>query len=580
MMSQSLARSRAPLVAAISATVSTTVAATVLAFVAPRRAWAEDDRSDSLTVLPQTGVGLAVSSVESRAVVDVTQLSRLTLFSLRASAPLDAESRFNEFVDEGLMTSGFSASMLIGLDQRAWVLKQANERMARIATAVEVLRTPALNMDLRSAFVRKHGLRNEPNAIARYFCDGRPEVSPASEAGEPAAAPAGGAGAAAAAAAAAAAPGAARAAAAAPGAAPAAPSAAPPVEAGPCEMTVQVPRGICTALERPCDDAFDLAAAATEASRAIIGGAACAGFIDGRDIDRCFAASWWLLAREREVNARKIAVYFREPGSVEKTWDTFASVDAKRARLLLAASGGRKASALIDNRDEVIGVLRAAHRAIALERRDLLTTGLSTTKYELYSVLFDASLGYDRYDVVAANSDSLLSTERSRLAVGVNYTKYLRSTPGLAINLRGGFEHAQSSGAIRANCDVFDPRLPANCEEDRPLLIADTPDDVSSLYVRGAILYQWRDQLATNSWIPGMELRGGFENVGQGAVGTLRPTLFATFLRGPVAVRAGVAFDMSYRLDEDSIDLTARSRWRVAPMFVIGGTFASLPELE
>lgn len=573
MMSQSLARSSALLVATISAS--------VLTFVAPRGARAEDERSDSLTVLPQTGVGVAVSSVETRAVVDVTQLSHLTLFSLRASAPLDKESRFNEFVDEGLMTSGFAASMLIGLDQRAWVLKQANERMARIATAVEVLRTPALNMDLRSAFVRKHGLRNEPNAIARYYCDGRPEVRPAGEDEKPAA------GAGAATSPAAAAPGAAPAAPAAPGAAlaapaapGAAPAAAPPVEPGPCEMTVQVPRGICTALERPCDDAFDLAAAATEASRAIIGGASCAGFIDGRDIDRCFAASWWLLVHEREVNARKIAVYFREPGSVEKTWDTFAAVDAKRAQLLLAASGGRKASALIDNRDEVIGALRAAHRAIALERRDLLTTGLSTTKYDLYSILFDASLGYDRYDVVAANSGSLLSTERSRLAIGANYTKYLRSTPGLAINLRGGFEHSQASGAIRANCSVFDPRLPTNCDEDRPALIADTPDDVSSLYVRGAVLYQWRDQLATNSWIPGMELRGGFENVGQGAVGTIRPTLFATFLRGPVAVRAGVAFDMSYRLDEDSIDPTLRSQWRVAPMFVIGGTFASLPELE
>lgn len=572
MMSQSLARSSALLVATISASVLTFAAV-------PRGARAEDERSDSLTVLPQTGVGVAVSSMETRAVVDVTQLSRLTLFSLRASAPLDKESRFNEFIDEGLMTSGFAASMLIGLDQRAWVLKQADERMARIASAVEVLRTPALNMDLRSAFVRKHGLRNEPNAIARYYCDGRPEVSAAGEDKQPAAAPpapsapSAGAGAAAA-------PGAAPGAPGAPAAPGAAPAAAPPVEPGPCEMTVQVPRGICAALERPCDDAFDLAAAATEASRAIIGGASCAGFIDGRDIDRCFAASWWLLVHEREVNARKIAVYFREPGSVEKTWDTFAAADAKRATLLLAASGGRKASALIDNRDEVIGVLRAAHRAIALERRDLLTTGLSTTKYDLYSVLFDASLGYDRYDVLAANSDSLLSTERSRISIGVNYTKYLRSTPGLAINLRGGFEHSQASGAIRANCDVFDPRLPTTCDEDRPTLLTDTPDDVSSIYARGAILYQWRDQLATNSWIPGMELRGGFEDVGQGAVGTIRPTLFATFLRGPVAVRAGVAFDMSYRLDEDSIDPTLRSQWRVAPMFVIGGTFASLPELE
>lgn len=492
-----------------------------------RAAHAEDDRSDSLTLIPGNHASVVVTPSESRGQLEMSTLSKSYLLSLRASVPLDHETRVREFVGEGQLVSGYSAGLQVGFDQRAYPLAELDETLARLSTAIGVLRTPPLNMDLRSAYVQKHALKNNANAITRHFCG--------------------------------------------------------PDPAAPCELASDVPRAICTALNRPCDDVFDLAQAATEASRAALSGSSCSSFFSGAVIDRCFAAIWWLFIHEHEATVRKIAVYFREPGSVDATWRTLVAADPRRAATLLAAGGNRKAQVLLDNREEILGVLQAAHRAAALSRRDFMLTGIRPSgRLDNYAILFDGNLAYDRFDVRPGDvQQNPVSTERSHISIGGVYTSYPKGSTGLALTARAGLEHSQASGAVEAQLCTPSPGLPTvQCSGDVLLLPSSTPDGETSLYLRGALTYQLQRTPTRDDVIPGGELRLDLDNLGSGATISVRPTLFATAIKGSFAARFGVSFDLLYRIGTDGNEQFTHSRWAVAPMFFFGTSFASLPVID
>jgi hypothetical protein len=490
-------------------------------------AHAEDDRSDALTLIPGNHASVVISSSERRGQLEMSTLSKEYFLSLRASVPLDDDTRVTQFIGEGQLVSGYAAGLLVGFDQRGYQLAELDSRLKRLSTAITALRTPPLNMDLRGAFVKRHNLKNDIPTITQYFCG--PDAS------------------------------------------------------APCELAVHLPRAICQALKRPCDDVFDLAQAATEAARATLAGSACSSFFSGEVIDRCFAASWWLFVHEREANVRKIAVYFREPGSVEATWATLVAADPRRAATLLSAGSNRKAQVLLDNREEILGVLEAAFRAGALARRDLMITGIRASgRLDNYAILFDANLSYDRFDVHPGDlAATVVSTERSHLTAGASYTSYPRSSTGMALTVRAGVQHSQSSGAVQAQRCAPAPGLPTlNCDGEALLLPASTPDGETTLYLRGAMTYQLQHRPRHDDVIPGGELRVNLDSLGGGAIVSLRPTLFATAVHGSFAARFGIAFDLLYRIGTDEGELDRHSRWAVAPMFFFGTSFASLPVLD
>jgi hypothetical protein len=124
----------------------------------PGVASGEDGQGDSLTVLPWSTASLVVSSKDTRAVL---QLSDMTDCGLRwtgsVSAPLDSDSRVAAFTNNRELGSGFKATLQIGWDRDAkilaaqakWVhevealvtaltampIYAANGRLARFATA-------------------------------------------------------------------------------------------------------------------------------------------------------------------------------------------------------------------------------------------------------------------------------------------------------------------------------------------------------------------------------------------------------------------------------------------------------------
>jgi len=94
-------------------------------------AHADDPKKDSLTVLPWTQATLLFSSDEKLGVVEFSQLFKKKWgLNIKASAPIDKDTRVAAFVDDGHLSSGFTGSFQIGYDRRA-------KQSARLADNIE-----------------------------------------------------------------------------------------------------------------------------------------------------------------------------------------------------------------------------------------------------------------------------------------------------------------------------------------------------------------------------------------------------------------------------------------------------------
>ena len=496
---------------------------------------AADERKDSITVLPWTNATLVFGTSDKTGVVEYIHLSGTSdrMLYLKAAAPVDKETRIGAFTGENRLASGFSGTLQFGLDERAAELRRLRDLYLSVRQASEdlVAAEVPIQEDELKAYIRRHGIREDADAISRFLCTSLGQAN--------------------------------------------------------CTPEV-VARAVCQQVsdrDDLCPEATITDAATKVAREALPACAAMPG--DARETspkirDQCFLAKFWLNRNQETIRYRKILDFVVQQETIQKIWSVLELVDEKRAQELLKKYGpGGKAQALLDEKEAVSAAFKGLLGRSKLALRDLLLTGvLAKGAKSARSITIDGNVTYDHLEVYRDDLAAKVGgISKYQTSLGLNATYYPIDVTGTALNFRLGYSLAREPKAKKTERCLMrtssDPAITGrSCQADALFLAGEIPDARSSAYLRAAATYQYVGERAEDDLVPGIELRGGLEGLGADRSATARLTLFGTPIKGTAAARVGIALDLAYAIDRDLSE--ERSRWTVTPLFFLGASFTDL----
>jgi hypothetical protein len=489
--------------------------AILLVLVTSAPAYAGDDKKDSLTVLPWSQAAVVFSAAEKVGAVEYSQLfGGSYLLDVKASAPIDDDTRVAAFTRNTQIAAGFTGSLQFGLDDRAKLLSELESRLVEASDAIGLLSSGAEAVTLEEDFVARNKIDAGADSIARFLC-GAESCTPA-----------------------------------------------------------VVARKICDRLgETACAADVRSVDQATERARSVrtqcdvLRGDAPSG-----QKDRCFLSSWWLRQQGLFAANARVQRLATDQRKLEEIWTIFKKLNPDKAKELVAK--GRR-QAILEDRELFIATLRSALRLRALERRDLLLTAMPSRAARAVSI--DATLSYDRLSVFQDDLASRTTADtKYDLRLGANYT-YYAAVPGLAISARAGLDRTLDPNASKAERCVQLPSTDQmvggrRCNMSVLFRSGPAPSADSSVFARIAATYQYGGKPSDDDLIPGVEARLGLEGIFDKKSLDTRLTLFGTPVKGTTAARVGVALDVSYAINAE----VGESRWTVTPLVFVGATFTDL----
>lgn len=504
-----------------------TVAFVGFVVLCPSVVLADDDKKDELTLLPWTDATLVFSSGDDRGTVSYAQTSGSGIgFHLKASAPLDDDTRIAALTDQNKLVGGFAASLQVGWDTRADYVKSLADAAAAAADAVEELGEPP---DWTSS-----GAQARYAASIAVVDDGPPPGSDQQIQAQLC------------------------------------------KQAGisTCELPTMLPALCAKYFGGPCASDDEFYAKATSYSRAH-----CAG--TGRPSDACASAGFGVAYLQRDKAYGTVNRFVGDKALFDRIVSAYEQVDpdAKDALAKCRAGGATAEQCVVDKLPDIADKLDELVRTIPLQRRDFLLTAVRDRPTWDFALMVGASLSYDRstvyQDDIAAKAKAAVAYD---FALGPDLTAYA-PIEGLSFNARIGFARSRETGATTfercatvnsTNGDVTGRR----CNSKALFRAGGSPDPESSGFVRLAVDYQYRGKVSKDDLIPGVELRAGIDGIGQDLVAQTRLTLFGTPVSGNAAARVGVAVDVSYAIDHDAA--SDDPRWVVTPLVFVGATLADL----
>jgi hypothetical protein len=507
----------------------------------PSLVHADDSKKDTITVLPWTDATLVIGSTEKRGAVQYAQpLPQSLALYVKATAPLDEDSRIAALGSENDFAPGFSGQIQFGYDQRTQYLRELNKNISDLAQA----RRPLVKIPDYAArgvlaeYCKYHntGVCSDGVVFNHYCKRVTGESCEVSDATQMAAA-----------------------------------------FAAICQK--RLTQGNATCGSGSLRDYAHFAVAYAELHE-------CAQKkpeVLARD-ESCFAAIWgpeFLLSQRAAKKAFGAAAELQRTQQMAAAWKIVKVIAPAKADELKKISGSDDATLILEHPDAVLVVLNQVLRASALERRDLFLSGAmpGADRYT-QAIFFDASLSYDRLEVYQDDLSADPKDEKNYdLEIGVNYTIYT-SVPGLSINGRLGYERKRQSDAEKVKRCTEIPSSDTGttgslCDSDALFRSGDAPEPVNGEYFRLALNYQYLGNLSEDDVIPGLELRFGLEDtLSKDRYFEGRFALFGTPVKGTAAARAGIAFDVTY--DPSLAAGGTDRRWTVTPIIFIGATVASL----
>lgn len=486
----------------------------VLATSAPARAG--DDKKDSLTVLPWSQAAVVFSSDDKVGAVEYSQLFGTSyLLDVKASAPIDDDTRIAAFTSNTHLAAGFTGSVQFGWDDRAKLLGELEAMLVEASGAIETLSSGAEAVTLEEDFVARHQIAAGTDAISHFLCD--PETC------------------------------------------------SPAVVAR--KICERLGGAACAAGDRQVAEATQRATSIRQQCDVVRGDAP----VDKKD--RCFLSSWWLRQQGLFAADERVQRLARDQKKLDQTWSVFEKLDPGKAKEL-AAKGQKQA--ILEDTQLIISTLRSARRTRALERRDLLLTAMPSGR-AAQAFSFDARLSYDRLSVFQDDLASRTTADtKYDVGLGMNYT-YYAGIEGLAITARAGLDQALDPSASKAERCVQLPSTDQmvggqRCNMSVLFRSGPAPDAETSVFARLAASYQYGGRRSDDDLIPGVEGRIGLEGIFAKKSLDGRLTLFGTPVKGTTAARVGVALDVSYAINGEA----GESRWTVTPLVFVGATFSDL----
>jgi hypothetical protein len=503
-----------------------TCVAAVLALGVPSVARADDDKQDELTLLPWTDATLVFSSGDDRGAVSYAQTSGSGIgLHLKASAPLDDDTRIAALTDSNKLVGGFAASLQVGWDTRADYVKQLAAAAAEAADAVDELGELP---DWTSS-----------GAQARYAASFEPGSAPGSgdeiqthlctQAG---------------------------------------------IDNDHCQLPAMLSPLCAKYLGGSCATDDEFYAKATAYGRAHCQTATTPS-------DACAAAGFGAAYLQRAKAYGTVNRFVGDKPLFVRIVGLYEQLDpdAKDALAKCQAGGQTAEQCMVAKLSDFVDKAEELVRTAPLERRDFLLTAVRDRPTWDFALMLGASLSYDRSTVY---QDDIASKAKSAVAydfaIGPDLTAYA-PMEGLSVNARIGLSRTRETGAstfercatvTSSNGDVTGRR----CNSKALFRAGGSPDPESSGFVRLAVDYQYRGTVSKDDLIPGVELRAGIDGIGQDLVAQTRLTLFGTPVSGNAAARVGVAVDLSYAIDHD--DASEDPRWVVTPLVFVGATLADL----
>jgi len=451
----------------------------------------DDTKSDSLTVLPWTDASLVFTSKDKRANLSYSQTADGGLgVQIQASAPLDQDTRIAAFTDDNQLVSGFKGALQIGWDSRAARIAALGSVTRDVAEAVKTLSKVPDSVRIQNEFVTANHIEASTGAIYQWFCTKQS------------------------------------------------------VSADDCRHEDVVLPKLCSAyLGAVCTDRASFETAATAFWKQHCGSVA---ELAGDDLTKCTVAgvldeqlaretvAEQLLDKKRalanaETVKRIIAIYkYLKPDDAKSSGETVA----ERAQFV-ANNAGKIADAI----EEFVQTAPA-------ERCDALLFAIQD--HQDYALLLDVSMSYDRtkvyIDDIAPKAQVALAYD---FAIGPDLTVYT-STKGLAANFRAGFERKRAVDAKTFERCVAEPTTDMTitgkqCDSNALFRKGPVPAPSNAGYLRAAVDYQYPGPASKDKLVPGVELRGGLEGIGDKLAVDTRLSLFGTPTNGNTAARVGVA---------------------------------------
>lgn len=190
-----------------------------------------------------------------------------------------------------------------------------------------------------------------------------------------------------------------------------------------------------------------------------------------------------------------------------------------------------------------------------------------------YATGADLSVSYDRASVYKGDlAAALVDLSKYDLQIGLWGTMYLQGQ--FALTLRSGFEVAKGFSATKLNrCAALpskDSSISGNACGD--VLFVRSADAAAqrSAYARLSVTHI---PLATiGGAVPGMEIRGGFEQLGQAPRFNFRAVGFFSPDTGPLVARFGVGMDLVDILADDAAVGLTRGQLNFTPFLFVEAT--------
>jgi hypothetical protein len=494
------------------------VAVAAALLLASTPSYADDDKFDSLTLLPWSDASFVITESDHRAVVQYSQLAHDGLgIHASVSAPIDDSTRTAAFTINNKLASGFKASLQIGRDTRAEHLAALESATRVVADAVKKLAIIRQYTTAQLAYQRDNKLSSlSTGDIYKAECKKLAGGTDAT-----------------------------------------------------CTVAARatlVPK-LCAAFGRACATEKDFDELATD-----YWGAYClVPTVPPERHEACAVAGPLRDELSLQPLAEQFLSIINDPNLVVEIWNVYSYLAPDAAK----ECPTRAAQCILDHATAVADAISTFITTAPLARRDLLMFAIQD--HWGYALLGSVSTSYDRASVYQESIANQPETDTTYdLQVGLDGTLYT-SQRGLSVNLRVGYERSRGIGAQPVQrCEVTDGSNAtvsgSSCDPNALFRSGVQPGATSSLYVRAAVDYQFSTTLQQDTVVPGVEGRLGLDNIGSGAVMSARASLFAMPVKGTTAARIGVALDLQHPVDE----VAGTPNWVVTPLVFIGATFSDL----
>jgi len=503
-----------------------------LLFGAAVVARADDNKFDSLTLLPWSDTSISVSDKDHRAVIQYDQLfgDTWSLFG-RVSAPLDEATRTAAFTSNNRAVSGFATNFQFGIDTRANELAMLEHVSRDVGKAVK--RLSAIDSGSASVLAAWAAAHQQQGAAASSVYASACKAANIPDA---------------------------------------------QCNASAAEA---VARASCKLLRiSPCVDFFEYKEVAKQYWKANC----LAASVAADHLDACAIAGPMRGLLIGENDAFKLELIFGDRDLIEQVWRAYRYIDLADAKACDKSddepSEAVAASCILGHATAIADAIGNFELTAPLARRDLLMFAMQ--EGSAYALLLSGAFSIDRASVYQDDIASAPTSSTSYdLQLGIDFTLY---TPhkGLSLNARVGMERSRTIGAVPFQRCEGTPSTDATvsgslCDPNALFRSGPQPSASTSGYVRLAFDYQfakpYTKTVDKNAIVPGIEGRWNFENIGSGMTLLLRAALFATPVAGPTAARIGIALDAQHPLDSVPAGSPA---WVITPLVFIGATYSDL----